>query len=178
MDRGAVKEPQSDKSTKRSSANDLSDISDEDLKNLEDVNNKAPNERLFRKITNARDRNYRDNKPSKSRSPRVREKNSENRRKRHNKRSEIQRYDVRRIVRDNRDFSLSKSRSRSRSPRSPIHRRRSPPSTRRRYHSRSRSPPTHKRSDGGRIVRRMQEARGEWIKSVVLKFCFNFILIL
>lgn len=163
MDQGAEKEHQIDKPINRSCANDLlSDISDEDLKNLEDVNSKATNERLFRKIANARERNYRDNKPSNSRSPREKEKKDDTRRKqqRHNKRSEIPRYDVRRIVRDNRDFSLSMSRSRSRSrtPRSPVqhyHRRKSPQSTRRRYHSKSRSPLTRRRSISNRPAKRM-----------------------
>lgn len=148
---GGSKDNISEKTPKRSSINDLSDISEEDLKNLEDVN-KTSNEYLFRKINNnARDRNYRDNKTTRARE---REKDEENKRKRHNKRSEIQRYNVRKIIRDHREISVSRSRSRSRSSRSPAnnyHKRRSPHSIRRRH---SRSPQFHKRSNVGRTAKR------------------------
>lgn len=128
----------------RSSINDLSDISEEDLKNFEHVN-KSPN-RLFRKITNARDRNYRDNKSARSRE---REKDEENKRNRNSKRSEIKRYNVRKIIQDNREISLSRSRSRSsRSPAHTYYMKRSPHSIRRRNYSRSRSPQFHRCSDG------------------------------
>jgi PHD and RING finger domain-containing protein 1 len=155
------------------SLSDLSDISDEDEKNWDELqknesnkNGKDPND-LFKKITKkARERNYRD----KAAAPPVAKNQrdvSGDRTKRSQKRSEIQRYDVRSVIRDGREFSFSKSRSRSRSPanrishhkkvlRSPLRNRHNSDSSRRysRRHSRSPTPKYNDRNSSDKINRK------------------------
>lgn len=145
------------------SMSDLSSISDEDEKNW-DVLKSEPNKNgkdssdLFKKITKkARERNYRDKATEKF--VKSGDANGDGS-KRYQKRSEIQRYDVRNVIRDGREFSFSKSRSRSRSPakrvsnhprkvlRSPLRSRHNSDSRRySRRHSRSPSPEHRKYND-------------------------------